>query len=246
VLGPRARAHPDFITFIKGLLEYDPAKRLTPLTALNHRFLSRTFPFSLIYSANNAEKPKKDRISYFLKTLTREQQQQQQQQQVSAAQAPVTAAVAVQQQLVVQQKTQEIKEKKSTHTRTPAVVLPVEIDAKKSKDAMVDTLEPPKAALGDRQQQKSPLHEQNTSRSSSPLAYPSPSTSSSSASSASSPGGDKTDPQLGQKRALSEVSSGSPDQETGNGAVVRKSGRKRAKFVNPRLLDSFSRRGSEN
>lgn len=37
----------DLVTFVGGLLEYDPKKRLTPKQALRHPFFHRLFPFSL-------------------------------------------------------------------------------------------------------------------------------------------------------------------------------------------------------
>ena len=39
---------PHFINFIFGLLEFDPAKRLTPTQALAHPFLASLFPFALL------------------------------------------------------------------------------------------------------------------------------------------------------------------------------------------------------
>jgi len=47
-----------FITFIQGLLEFDPKKRLTPQQALLHPFLSSLFPFSAAFGEINYSQQK--------------------------------------------------------------------------------------------------------------------------------------------------------------------------------------------
>ncbi|KAG2377952.1 hypothetical protein C9374_008574 [Naegleria lovaniensis] len=47
----RLKKNNDFASFLVGLLEYDPTKRMTPLQALSHPFLQSLFPFSSIVNS---------------------------------------------------------------------------------------------------------------------------------------------------------------------------------------------------
>ena len=78
----------DYVSFILGLLEYDPAVRLTPTQALFHPFFGKLFPLSLLFHDSSS-------VAQAVATVTRlnskqsphvqQQQQHVQQQQADAA-----------------------------------------------------------------------------------------------------------------------------------------------------------------
>jgi hypothetical protein len=46
-----------FVSFLSGLLNYDPNQRLSPKQALFHPFLCNLFPFSYIFGSFSASSP---------------------------------------------------------------------------------------------------------------------------------------------------------------------------------------------
>ena len=74
----------DYVSFILGLLEYDPAMRLTPTQALFHPFFGKLFPLSLLFGDPANVAPA---VSAVTRMNTKQSPQQQQQLQAQHAES---------------------------------------------------------------------------------------------------------------------------------------------------------------